>query len=255
MTYLLLIVRMQCTFGPQSTQPNAGITEGMMDRKHSVTTVEELREIYASGIGPYYEQPQFVRRTPRKGIRLDSERTEPSTVLRLTDRPLHYVIDKESTERDEVAIFTRLEDAQAHAGATLARGPGGSSDESALASSSQVTFSGYVELFEHINYQGANWTFWTNWGPIPDFTRVYPTLWWSTNINDRVSSINVDVAADPPGTIAWAVLFTDIFFGGDSLWTSSSYSYPPETGGGMRANLVDVGWNDRASSLAYGYSV
>jgi hypothetical protein len=117
------------------------------------------------------------------------------------------------------------------------------------------TWYGYVDLFEHANYQGAQWSFYPEWGAIPDFRRVYPTAWWTTDINDRVSSVDVNIWFGPPQRVAWVWLFSEVGYWGDGLATSSSYSYPPETGAGMRANLADVGFNDRASSLMYTFSV
>jgi hypothetical protein len=167
------------------------------------------------------------------------------------------VIDEEAQRSGEVAVFTNEDEARAAMGAELVAEPDISDQEIGVESTAltaQVTLGGYVNLHEHIDYGGATWAFYPSWGAIPDFRRVYPTLWWFTNINDRVSSIDVNVNADPPGTVAWVILYRDINFGGDQLWTSSSYSYD-DGGGGMRRNLVSIGWNDAASSLRYGYSL
>jgi hypothetical protein len=206
-----------------------------------------------------YEPAPYVHRVGRHRILLDGESSPPSSVQRFDGQPLYYVLDRDARDGGKVKVFTRQEDLLEYTQAASMLPYGHAELNERIGRSSQaltqdVTFYGYVDLFEHIDYVGARWRFHPNWGAIPDFTRVYPTLWWSTNINDKVSSMDVNVKADPPGTIAWVVLFDDINFGGNQLWTSDSESYD-DGGGGLRRNFVNIGWNDIASSLAYGYSL
>lgn len=208
-----------------------------------------------------YQKPSNIHRVPRSSmIRLNGERVAANQVQRFDGQPLYYVLDKDAHETGEVTIFTQARDAQQYAAVSFvdASPTENTADVgvplSGAPSLASVTLNGYVELFQHINYSGSAWTFYPSWGAIPDFSKVYPTLWWHTNIEDRVSSMDVNVHADPPGTVAWVILYADRNFGGSQLWTSSHYSYD-DRGGGMRKDLGSIGWNDLASSLRYGYSI
>lgn len=110
---------------------------------------------------------------------------------------------------------------------------------------------GYVNLHEHVNFGGAQWTFWADWGTIRDFTRVYCWLWFCTNINDRVSSVDVNINYKD-GTIpqqAFVVLFQDVQLGGASINLHSTTVTP--AGPGMFDDLGLFGFNDLASSMRY----
>jgi hypothetical protein len=194
-----------------------------------------------------FQVPRLVHRVPRRRVRIDGESQPPRAVQRLDGQPLIYILDDNTLATGELSIFTAPEHAVEATG-FQSWTPGTADAPDAQG----VTFGGYVSLYQHIYYQGYEWNFYPGWGPIPDFRHVYG--WSNIDINDQVSSMDVNVNANPVGTIAWVVLYSDISFGGDQLWTSDSFAYDDQ-GGGMRANLVDIGWNDVASSLAYGYSV
>jgi hypothetical protein len=176
-------------------------------------------------------------------------------VQKLDGVPLIYVLDRNYLDKGEVSIFTTPELAIEATGASRwpieGQAPGQMTRPS-LASAQAVTLGGYVSLFKDINYGRAQWDFYPHWGTISDFRHVYGVFGYS--INDEVSSMDVNVHADPPGTEAWVILYEDIDFAGEQLWTSDSVIYD-DGGPGMRADFDNIGWNDRASALAYGYSV
>ncbi len=96
----------------------------------------------------------------------------------------------------------------------------------------QPTYPAY--FFEHINCEGARLqledrhTYW-------DLTEVWlgGILWWWTSWNDQVSSVST--------TGRGVILYEHIHWGGSSIYIPSNSIF---------ADLRDIGWNDRASSIA-----
>jgi hypothetical protein len=204
-----------------------------------------------------FDPPKYVHRIPQRPTVINGTKCRPRDIRDFDGMPLYYVLDESVSGTPEaVAVFSDLEKLRNAVGAVYLPGvdeeakPG----SRAAAAAERTTLGGYVDLYEHKNFGGAKWTFWASWGPISNFTRVYPTLWWTSDINDLVSSMDANVNANPVGTVAWSVLYEHIDFRGEQLWTSNREFYPPDTGGGVRSYLGDI-WNDRASSLAHGYSI
>jgi hypothetical protein len=206
---------------------------------------------------PAYERPQMVHKVPRQMIRLDGDRCQPSIVQRFDGKPLYYILDRTAFESGEVSVFTRPEYAQQFRGGTVKASENASSADketrvvSSQALTSGVKLGGYVVLHERINYGGAGWLFWASWGNIPDFRSVYPTLWWSTNINDRVSSVDTNIKANPVGVKPWTVLYQHINFQGAQLWISNDDVQFFQEGPGLVRDLQLIGFNDVASSMSY----
>lgn len=199
-----------------------------------------------------YERPRLVHKVPKRAIRLDGEIANPHVVQKFDGKPLYYVLDKTAFGGGEVSVFSTVEQAKQY----RQLGEGSKQAESSIKADGQAglapgTTGGYVTLHEHIDYGGAAWTFWANWGSIPDFRKVFPVLWWTTNINDRVSSIDTNIVANPAGTIVWTVLYQHINFQGSQLWISNADIQWFEEGPGLVRDLSIVGWNDVASSMSY----
>jgi hypothetical protein len=94
---------------------------------------------------------------------------------------------------------------------------------------------GSVVLYDNADFEWPRWFFTQSWGDIPNFTCVYPTLWWCTNINDRVRSIENNALSN------FTVFFEHVNFGGSQLWVTE----------GIVSDLSMIGWSDRISSMAY----
>lgn len=206
-----------------------------------------------SSLSSVYERPRMVHKVPRRPIRLEGDRCQSRIVQRFDGHPLYWVLDKNALEGGEISVFTRPDTAKLFRDTLFMASEEILSNKNEISESGQVLtegfmsggyfFGGYVDLYEHINYQGVRWTFWASWGNIPDFTKVFPTLWWTSNINDRVSSVDSNIKANPPGTLPWTVLYEHINFEGSQLWIPN--------GLGLVDSLVDYGWNDIASSMSY----
>jgi hypothetical protein len=204
-----------------------------------------------------YQRPKSVHKIPVNNVRLDGALCPPEAVQQYEGQPLCIVLDENAQRAGEAAIFTSVEDAAEQTGAilpTLSTGEAAAPNRTQLANFSGRAFFGMVDLFEDTNFAGRQWTFYTEWGAIPDFRRVYPTLWWATNIDNMVSSMDVNVSvAAGLGRHAFVALCSDVGYAGSQIWISSSFSYPPDTGGGQVSDLGRWGFSDTASSLYYGF--
>ena len=96
---------------------------------------------------------------------------------------------------------------------------------------------------------GWGWTFLASWGSIYDFRYVFPPF--TTNINDRASSVNaINIYYADPSIpyFPYVILFEHINKGGAQLWL---HPRGVPQGIGFHPRLSDFGWNDVASSMRY----
>jgi hypothetical protein len=226
-------------------------------------------------------RPSKIHKIPRRPIQIDGERCAPERVLRFNGRPLHWVLDVDAYEGRELSVFSQAEYAsefrKSAASALLKRftdnkptAPPESSNAPDYGAMAQGALPidggghlwGEVILYEHADFLGSSWGFSADWGSIPNFLQVYPTAWWSTDINDRVSSVRNDLEATgatglSDGKIPWVILYQDINYGGSTLSIpGGKYASRWNAQGGLdptfgeEPNLGSF-WNDLASSLSY----
>jgi hypothetical protein len=197
-----------------------------------------------------YERPRLAHKLPKRSIRLDGEIAKPRAVQAFDGMPLYYILDKAAFGGGEIAVFSTAD----QAGQYRERSSNKvelSDHRAAQVNLDAANTGGYVTLHENADYGGASWTFWARWGNIPDFRKVFPVLWWTTNINDRVSSVDTNIVANPAGTKVWTVLYQHINFEGSQLWISNDDLQWFEEGPGLVRDLGILGWNDIASSMSY----
>ncbi|MEO5797350.1 MAG: hypothetical protein ABIP34_21200 [Rhodoferax sp.] len=211
------------------------------------------------------EKPLCIHKIPSMPVLLNGKRAAPESVKDFDGKPLYYLLDERAYDGDSLQIFT---DATKAAKAVADRPknsktPAAAKDVAARgislgtgSSSQQIgqALIGAVLLFENAQFGGAQWSFSAGTtgyengdGTIPNFLQVYPTLWWWTNINDRVSSVSnlcVVRAYLRPRT-SFAVLHQHINFGGAQLWVPERQSFP---------DLKQFGWDNTASSMSYALS-
>jgi hypothetical protein len=209
----------------------------------------QANTLNGSRIAPGYERPRMVHKIPRGTFRLEGERCKPKMVQKFDGKPLYWVLDQTALEGGEASVFISPDSAKAFRESlpkVLEEAPLNKNlvNESTQLSAG-IVLGGEVILYEDANRRGAAWKFYPSWGNIPDFTRVYPTLWWTTNINDRVSSIYTSITSNT-STPAWTILHEHINFEGSQFWIEESYGL-----GFVEKDLDFWGWNDRASSMSY----
>ena len=181
-----------------------------------------------------------THRVPRMPIMIDQAKANPLDVRAFRGKPLHTVVDADASDGKMLQLFTSKETATKFAqtiSVQKTRKQPSATPQPTLTPGVPVD-GGYIELFEHIDFDGCSWYI-----PEPYHNHTVPyysqlwcgILWWAKNANNRVSSADIWVSAD-------LVTFFDleeinpsgstITFAGDSWITS----------------LVPFGWNDRFSS-------
>lgn len=213
---------------------------------------------------------------PRIRVELDGKVVESRDFVYRSGPNLCYVVTPDTSRDETLRVFTNPDGAAEYVADTFtrlaqnsydtatkvdsrvrSRGNRPAADGSELATTSQALtkgyhglVGGYVDLYEHVGFTGAKWYFDVGWGTIRDFRKVYPTLWWHTNIDNKVSSVDVNIAyAD--GNIrenAYVILFEEPNLRGSQLWL---WSGAAQIGPGMYDDLGVYGWNDVASSMRY----
>jgi hypothetical protein len=179
--------------------------------------------------------PRSIPPIPRMPITLDGTRTAPETVVDVKDQTLRYFWDRRVQEEGVLPVFTTSHAAEAYWN-SASESPASARQQDIGVSRQAISVrDGTVALYEHIDFGGWRWFFAQNWGDIPDFTCVYPTVFWCNNINDRVSCIENNT------TTTFLVLHEHINFAGARLFMASDFA----------PDLTLIGWNDRISSMSY----
>lgn len=228
-------------------------------------------EITSPVCEPESKAESCVHKIPSIRLLLDGKRAAPEAVKDFDGKPLYYILDEIAQNGDSLQVFSDQIKAMKHL-AELSKGE--QTSGSAKANKARTinlntgstrqeiadAIGGAVFLWEHINFSGNQWRFGvgttsgTNFGHspgdgnIPDFRRVFPTLWWSQNINDKVSSVwnASEVWAYLRPRKSYAILHQHVNFQGSQLWVPQRASFP---------DLRQYGWNDVASSLSYALSM
>jgi hypothetical protein len=178
-------------------------------------------------------------KVPRMPIMIDQVKADPRDVRAFLGKPLHTVADADAFDGKMLQIFTSKETAKEFARSTaLAAKKKQSRTPRPTLTDGVPPDGGYIELFEHIDFDGCSW-----YVPEPYHNHTVPNygdlwcgiLWWAKNANNTVSSIDVLVSAD-------LVQFFDL----ENINPSgSSITFP---GDSWITSLVPWGWNDRISS-------
>ena len=178
-------------------------------------------------------------KVPRMPIMIDQTKADPRDVRAFFGKPLHTVADADALDGKMLQIFTSKETADgfARSSALTAKKKQSATPRPTLTPGVPPD-GGYIELYEHINFDGCSWYVAEPYHnhTVANYGDLWcGALWWAKNANNIVSSIDILVSAD-------LVQFYDLIninpsgstitFGGDS-WIPS---------------LVDWGWNDRISS-------
>jgi hypothetical protein len=205
------------------------------------------------------------RRPPQLATLLDDKKAEPREIATNPFPNLIYAVTPDTMSDNTLRVYTRpeaateyLQDARRRfqkaeqpTRETTLRSPSESSvTRQALTQGYYGAVGGYVTLHEHVDYGGGAWTFWADWGTIRDFRSVFCFLWWCQNIDDRVSSADVNISYID-GTIPYlpyVILFENINLVGAQLWLWSGNA---PGGPGLYPDLGIYGWNDVASSMRY----
>jgi hypothetical protein len=172
---------------------------------------------------------------PTVPIILDDQEVEAEALEKYDQKSLIYVLDKSSFEKGVIRIFTDAEKARQYRQAVEAQERGSLLKRDTTTSSARVA-SESVILYEESVYRGNGWTFHLGSTDIRNFRRVYPTLWWTHDIDNKISSLCNYFPYH------WVVLYDLPFYGGAQFWV-----YPNE----CIPYLSTYGWNDRASSMGY----
>lgn len=226
-------------------------------------------------------QPPQELQPPQMPVLLDGKEVEPWDVAHHPAPVVQYVVSPDTYTEGVLQTFLRPEAAAEYiadvrerfqrerlnapkfASSGALRDTNGSADAGKSSQPSEIgttrqalapgyygDVGGYVDLFEHVNYQGARWTFWADWGSQNDFRRVFCFLWWCTNMNDRVSSADLYINYLDPAIpyLPYVILFEHINKGGKQLWL---WPGAAPDGPGLYNDLGLFGWNDIASSMRY----
>ncbi|WP_189049895.1 hypothetical protein [Micromonospora sonchi] len=221
--------------------------------------------------------PKAKIQPPQLPVRLDGRKVEPRDLTRHAAEPLRYVVSPDTFRDDELQVFRRAEAANEYVadvqrrfprtdaasrtlsaptrteGPTLTEGPKPNGDVGVMATKGYWgDVAGYVHLFEHSQYRGAKWDFRVDWGTQRDFRSVFCILWACSNISDKVSSVDTNVAyldGNIPH-IPYTILFEHIELKGQQLWLYNSIGNGAEAPG-LYPDLGILGWNDVASSMRY----
>jgi hypothetical protein len=199
------------------------------------------------------DNKEIFHQIPSINIMIDGVQTDPEKIKEFDGTPLYYVADDHTINDKVLNVFTSVnlkEKYFSNIGQSTNNNNGIEMREHG------PELGGYVELSEHKDYGGARWFFDVRWGNIPKFSCVYPTLWWCTNINDKVSSVDTNVKKlhspfpghiDPAtGTVVpypKTILYEHENYGGSQLTLINAV--------GLYPHLGNYGWNDRASSMSY----
>jgi hypothetical protein len=223
--------------------------------------------LQARGVNAGPRTGELTHRVPKLPVLVDGKtRIEPSAIRRFTGQPLFTVVDAEAAQGEILRVFTDQDKAKEYLSAVKIDDPAvpGSPDRglrpiqtdpksqaSPIAGGSNgppggvPPNSGYIDLYEHVDYGGAVWRV-REWERVTvgDFSKDLMCCgflaWGWISANDMVSSVDCMVSGDAP----WVVLWEDADLMGNSIgiWGRS-----------MVDSLVPYGWNDRASSLQIWY--
>jgi len=210
-------------------------------------------------------RPREQRQPPKMAVTLDDKKADPRDIAHHPFPHLIYVVTPETMDDETLRVYIRAEAAMEYIKDVQARHRKAEQPSenkvlrspSALSTMSQGltqgyygTVGGYVTLHEHVNYGGAAWTFWADWGTIRDFRSVFCFLWWCQNIDNQVSSVDVNIDYIDPAIpqMAYVILFANPNLGGAQLWL---WSGSAPGGPGLYPDLGIYGWNDVASSMRY----
>lgn len=209
--------------------------------------------------------PRGERQPPQMAVTLDDKKCEPREIANHPFSNLIYVVTPDTLNGDTLRVYVHPEAAMEYIRDAQTRHKKSDSPaRTKLArSSSEITSTtqpltqgyygavgGYVSLHEHIDYAGAAWTFWADWGTIRDFRSVFCFLFWCQNINDLASSadVNVEYLDGSIPYLPYVILFENINLSGAQLWL---WSGAAPGGPGLYPDLGIYGWNDVASSMRY----
>jgi hypothetical protein len=235
---------------PDAHQPGG---RGRSGRTTLMTTADApvpLRQRLAAASRTVRSKPsrQNVRLgIPQVDTTLDGEPIDPRQLV-LHPGPLDFVVSEEAG--GPLRAFSRFEPFADHMTSLVDGSPQSRADARTVpqpALSNGVY--GYLNLFRDANYGGTRWTFQADWGPINDFRRVFCVLWWCQDINDRISSAQLEVSSLTQPA-AWVVLCSDINLGGNRMWLSSVHAEHTDAPG-YYPDLGMYGWSDVASSMFY----
>jgi len=177
-----------------------------------------------------------AHKVPRMPIMIDQSRADPMDVRDLRGQPLHTVLDDDGLNGKMLQIFTSKDKAEDYLKDVLSGKL--TSRRAKRAADAIPPGTGYLELYEHIDFGGCSWRLLeANIGnQVNDYSTLISCgfLWWGwRNANNMISSADIIVGR------AAVVFYDDINLAG------SSFAVPGEA---WIPNLVDHGWNDRFSS-------
>lgn len=176
---------------------------------------------------------EIVHQVPTMAVSIDGVKHKPEKVREYDGRPLYTVVDSRTHKDGLLRIFTSARKAEAYM--AKAAKPATRTGSISTMGSNDSAPSGVVEVYEHINWDGQLLIYNTTESE-EDFSWTCET-WWGTcvNFNDKTSSISNE--SDKRMYLA-----EHHWYGGSRLYLEPK-SYHP--------NLVNYGWNDRASSLGW----
>jgi hypothetical protein len=231
---------------------------------------EIAKVLQARGVDASPRDGELTHRAPQLPVLLDGKtRVEPGAVRRFAGQPLHTVVDTEAAQGEVLRVYTDQEKAKEYLSGLKIEDPEAPGSPNLGLRSTQPDArsqsgphppisggsngppggvppnSGYIDLYEHVDWGGAVWRV-REWErvTVPDFTKDLKCCgflaWGWVNANDKASSVDCMVSGNAP----WVVLWEHINQGGSSIgiWGRS-----------MVSSLVPYGWNDRASSLQIWY--
>jgi hypothetical protein len=184
--------------------------------------------------------------TAQVGVTLDGSKIDARRVA-LHPGPLDFIVGSD----DGLHAFSAFEPFSEFVTATLDSVETSSRAVSPVGQAAGGTGGTYgnLKLYKDVNMRGAVWQFDAQWGAQLDFRHVFKVLWWDTNINDMVSSVDAGGLNGLNQPSAFVCLCSDMNLAGSRLWCWSLHS-----GGrapGYYEDLGKYGWNDVASSMFF----
>ncbi|WP_028045799.1 hypothetical protein [Cellulomonas sp. URHE0023] len=190
-------------------------------------------------------------KVPQVDVELDGVKADPRKIA-LHPGPLDYVVSRDGETLHAFSSFEPYSEFLLDLVSDFPEELAAAKRAPAVnpAASSGGAF-GYMNLYADPNLRGSRWRFDTQWGAIPDFRRVFPVLWWYTNINDQVTSVDLSELSSINNPSAFCVLCSDINMGGSRLSCWSLHVEADSPWPGSYPDLRRYGWDDIASSMFY----